>query len=111
MTESLRFPARTVDGITVTATHPAGAVIPNTVTVKAGLGTAWRPPAEAALKACTWITGADVSRDFVLPVNPAVDGTPAGTYRVWFRLAGAGVDPLSPLVKAEGNVVIYGPLT
>lgn len=101
----MRFHYRTDDAIIVTAQDPMGADISDAVTVVAGLGTAWRPPLEAALLLCSWLTAAAPERAFALPLKPSTQGIVSGVYRVWFRL---GVSPLHPLVVVDEPVVIYG---
>lgn len=110
MSEAERFHYRTDDAVVVTVADPAGQAIPNTVTVVAGLGSAYRPPAENLLVSCPWADNVPAAeRDFTLRVRPATAPVVApGAYRVWFRLSGAGVSPLSPLIKADTTVVIYG---
>jgi hypothetical protein len=104
---SERFHYLTSDAVTVAVSSPDGDPVGDDVTVTAGLGTAWRPP--GALTDCSWVGAASADREFALPINPT--GAPPlanGVYRVWFRLSGAGVAPLSPLVCAEDQVVIFG---
>ena len=101
----MRFHMRTDDAIIVTATDPLGNTIGDSVTVKAGLGTAWRAPLEGALLTCSWLTPAGSERAFALPIEPVAQGIAAGVYRVWFRL-GAGA--LNPLVMVPEPVVIFG---
>jgi hypothetical protein len=102
---TMKFHYRTDDAIIVTATSPLGDDIGDAVTVTAGLGTAWRPPLEASLLPCSWLTPAGPERAFALPIKPATQGIAAGVYRVWFRL---GVAPLNPLVRVDEPVVIFG---
>lgn len=102
---TMRFHYRTDDAIIVTASDPLGAVISDAVTIVAGLGTAYRPPIEASLLPCSWLTAAGPERAFALPLKPATQGIVSGVYRVWFRLS---VPPLSPLVVVEEPIVIYG---
>lgn len=104
MTKSFHY--RTDDALYVAATHPMGTVIDDTMTVVAGLGTAWRPPLEGALLPCTWLTPAGAERGFALPIKPATQGITAGVYRVWFRVLGAG--GTNPLVRVDEPVVIFG---
>ncbi len=109
MADSERFHYRTNNAVIVTVTNPAGATIPDTVTVKAGLGTAYRPPAENTLTTCSWLGAAASEREFSLRIEPSAAPTiPPGVYFVWFRLSGVGVSPLSPLLRANDQVVIYG---
>lgn len=106
MTESVRFPYRSDDALIVTAATEDGTSIGAGVTVVAGLGSAYRPPADVAMVACTWLTGAGATRDFALPLSPSEAPTvAAGVYRVWYRLS---VPPFAPLVRCDVPVVIYG---
>jgi hypothetical protein len=102
---TMRFPYRTDDAILVTAADPLGNSITDLMTVSAGLGTAWRAPAEGALLPCTWLTPAGPERAFALPLNPSTQGIAAGVYRVWFRL---GTGSLNPLIMVPEPVVIFG---
>lgn len=104
MTERMHY--TTVDVLPIEVASPDGAEIDDGVHVVAGLGTAWRPP--LVMASCEWVGDPAATRVFGLMVDPVQDDTPNGVYRVWFRLSGAGVDPLSPLVKADDEVVIYG---
>lgn len=101
----MKFNIRTDDAIIVTARDPMGGTISDAVTVTAGLGTAWRPPLEASLLACSWLTPASAERAFALPIKPLTQGIAAGVYRVWFRL---GVGALHPLIVVDEAVVIFG---
>jgi hypothetical protein len=103
--EAIQFHYRTNASVAVEVTSPDGTSIADAVTVKAGLGTAWRPPAENLLTSCSWISLSAPVRTFALAVNPSVSLTPAGVYYVWFRLT---VAPLAPLVRADVRVVIFG---
>lgn len=104
--EAVRFHYRTDDAVIVTASTVDGSDIGAGVGVVAGLGTAWRPPADAAMVACTWLGAAGPERDFALPITPAdAPAHPAGVYRVWYRLS---VPPFAPLVRCDVPVVIYG---
>jgi hypothetical protein len=101
-----RFHYLTNDAVRVDVESPDGEDIGDDVTVTAGLGTAWRPP--VTLAGCSWVEPAAPVRVFGLPINPAGDDIDPGVYSVWFRLSGPGVDPLSPLIRAEEQVVIFG---
>jgi hypothetical protein len=103
---TMRYHYRTDDAIYVTAADPLGNTITDLMTVAAGLGTAWRPPLEAALLPCTWLTPAGTERAFALPIKPATQSITAGVYRVWFRVGGAG--GTNPLIMVPEPVVIYG---
>lgn len=103
---TMKYHYRDDAAIYVTASDPLGNTITDLMTVAAGLGTAWRPPLEAALLPCTWLTPAGPERGFALPIKPATQGIAAGVYRVWFRVSGAG--GTNPLVKVDEPVVIYG---